>query len=399
MMPPLKERIKNKGQQVTERIKDKSQQVKAKLCRIKPKQVLSKIREEVSGLRRFIWLLWGLVLLYQGWSVLDVVRLFICLAVFLFIALPFIFKYTPWIQRNLVFLPFVKWPKNVNFSDPASEGLPATRNIYLPTDPGVKVGLWHILPQSLIGDAEGKSDEWYEESLGDHRPVVMYLHGNTAHRAGPHRVELYQVLRSMDFHVICFDYRGYADSSQVLPNETGVVSDARTVHSWISARSGTSPLLVWGHSLGTAVASHLVADLCLEGTSPCGLVLESPFNNIFDEVRNHPMAWVWRKMPWFDWFFTSALADSDLGFVSDQRIAFIDIPVLILHARDDVVVPFKLGQALYETSLQVRDKTWRRVDFREFGEEFSYAHKFICRAPELPNIVRDFLSRCTSDVD
>ena len=86
------------------------------------------------------------------------------------------------------------------------------------------------------------------------------------------------------------------------------------------------------------------------------------------------MSWVWRKMPWFDWFFTDALAASDLGFViivnfvivlilanvlvidrfvSDQRIALIDIPVLIMHAKDDVVVPFKLGKALYETALQV----------------------------------------------
>ena len=43
-------------------------------------------------------------------------------------------------------------------------------------------------------------------------------------------------------------------------------------------------MLVWGHSLGTAVSSHLVADLCQQEHRPCGLVLESPFNNIFDEV-------------------------------------------------------------------------------------------------------------------
>jgi len=372
-----------------------------KLNKLKPKvkKVLSKLREETRFLRRFVWLLAALLLLYKGWSIYAVIKLFVSLAVFLFVALPFLFKYTPWIQRNLVFLPFVKWPKNVNFSAPHQEGVNATRNTYLETEPGVRVGIWHILPQSLTEEAEGKSEEWFDERLGDDRPVVMYLHGNSAHRAGPHRVELYQVLRALDYHVICFDYRGYADSSQVLPNETGVVSDAKAVHAWLSARTGTSPLVVWGHSLGTAVSSHLVADLCQEGNRPCGLVLESPFNNIFDEVRNHPMAWVWRKMPWFDWFFTDALADSDLGFVSDQRIAHIDIPILIMHAKDDAVVPFKLGKALYETALQVRDSNWRRIDFHEFGEEFGYAHKFICRAPELPGIVREFISRCTSDTD
>jgi len=367
--------------------------------KLRVKKVLSKLREETNFLRRFVWLLGAVVLLYQGWSIYAVIKLFLFLATFLFIALPFLFKYTPWIQRNLVFLPFVKWPKNVNFSAPDAEGLPATRNFYLETEPGVRVGVWHILPRSLMEEGGAREDTWYEEALADDRPVVMYLHGNSAHRAGPHRVELYQVLRQLDCHVVCFDYRGYADSTMVLPNETGVVSDAKAVYNWLVARTGSSPLLVWGHSLGTAVSSHLVADLCVEGTRPCGLVLESPFNNIFDEIRNHPMSWVWRKMPWFDWFFTDALAASDLGFVSDQRIALIDIPVLIMHAKDDVVVPFKLGKALYETALQVREPGWRKVEFEEFSEEFGYAHKFICRAPELPEIVRRFIARCSKDSD
>ena len=80
-------------------------------------------------------------------------------------------------------------------------------------------------------------------------------------------------------------------------------------------------------SLGTGVASHLVSLLCQEGAPPAGLVLESPFNNIFDEVRNHPMSWVWRKMPWFDWFFTDSLAkvpdyfkNSDFDFVNVNEI-------------------------------------------------------------------------------
>merc|ERR1711972_796979 len=83
---------------------------------------------------------------------------------------------------------------------------------------------------------------------------------------------------------------------------------------------GAGKVIVWGHSLGTAISSHLVADLCQEDQRPCALVLESPFNNIFDEVRNHPMGWLWRKMPWYDWFFTAPLATNDLGFVSDQRV-------------------------------------------------------------------------------
>ena len=59
-----------------------------------------------------------------------------------------------------------------------------------------------------------------------------------------------------------------------------------------------TPIFVWGHSLGTGVSSAVVADLCSrfgngngagggdsESTRlPRALVLESPFNNIRDEV-------------------------------------------------------------------------------------------------------------------
>merc|ERR1712083_661157 len=72
--------------------------------------------------------------------------------------------------------------------------------------------------------------------------------GNTSHRAGRRRKELYQVLRSQEFHVVAPDYRGYADSSShVAPTETGVVVDARAVYDWVAART-KGQLIVWGHS-------------------------------------------------------------------------------------------------------------------------------------------------------
>ena len=70
----------------------------------------------------------------------------------------------------------------------------------------------HILPKSLILKAPSRGsndyDEWYDNSLSDGRPVLLYLHGNTSSRAVSHRVELYNVLRKLDWHVVAFDYRG-----------------------------------------------------------------------------------------------------------------------------------------------------------------------------------------------
>jgi hypothetical protein len=50
----------------------------------------------------------------------------------------------------------VYWPKHINFNRPDDEGLDGARNFYLETDSNVEVGVWHILPQSLVKQSIGK---------------------------------------------------------------------------------------------------------------------------------------------------------------------------------------------------------------------------------------------------
>ncbi len=40
-------------------------------------------------------------------------------------------------------------------------------------------------------------------------------------------IEAFYSVRSLNYHVITFDYRGYADSTDKAPDETGVVNDAK----------------------------------------------------------------------------------------------------------------------------------------------------------------------------
>ena len=66
--------------------------------------------------------------------------------------------------------------------------------------------------------------------------------------------------------------------------------------------------------------------------------------------------------------------------------------MLILHAQDDPVIPFKLGKALHEEAL--RSRKGSTVEFREFDGAYGYGHSFICRAPDLPDIVMQFVEGC-----
>lgn len=188
--------------------------------------------------------------------------------------------------------------------------------------------------------------------------VIFYLHGNSGSRAASHRVELYKLLRELGYHVIAFDYRCYGDSTEVAPSEAGLVRDAIAVYKYITNVT-KSPIFAWGHSLGTGVVTHTMAALERQHIfGPRLLVLESPFNNIRDEVREHPFSKLFRSLPWFNYTIVDPMYDNQLRFESDVHIGGFPQPVLILHAEDDLVVPFKLGHQVSAIAFLLKTKSY-----------------------------------------
>uniref|UniRef100_A0A8C9WMR2 Lysophosphatidylserine lipase ABHD12 n=1 Tax=Scleropages formosus TaxID=113540 RepID=A0A8C9WMR2_SCLFO len=304
-----------------------------------------------------------------------------------YIAIPFIVKLCPSIQAKLVFLNFVRVPYFIDLKRPQDQGLNHTCNLYLHPEENVNIGVWHTVPAQLWKDAQGKDQLWYESTFQSSHPVILYLHGNAGTRGGDHRVQLYKVLSSLGYHVVTFDYRGWGDS-EGSPSESGMTSDALYVFHWVKERIGKKPLYIWGHSLGTGVATNLVRHLCDRGTPPDALILESPFTNIREEARSHPFSMVYRYLPGFDWFFLDAITANDIRFASDENMHHISCPVLILHAEDDTVVPFHLGKKLYNIAAQSQSLSGQKVQFIPFPISLGYKHKFIYRSPELPQILR-----------
>uniref|UniRef100_A0A2M4AFT3 Putative monoacylglycerol lipase abhd12 n=1 Tax=Anopheles triannulatus TaxID=58253 RepID=A0A2M4AFT3_9DIPT len=252
------------------------------------------------------------------------------------------------------------------------------------------------IEQILHAEGFNPSDEHHQKELFEAslrattNDVVLYLHGNTASRGATHRVELYKRLRSLNYHVIAMDYRGYGDSASLSPTERGVVFDALAVYQYVTSIT-KNPVYLWGHSLGTGVSTHLLSlltEMSLPG--PRAVVLESPFNNIREEICAHPFSKLYRHLPWFDYTVSKPMYNNMLRFESDQHIAEFRQPVLILHAEDDLVVPFDLGYKLYRKALDTRGKSWGPIEFHRFEKSSHYGHKHICRAPNLPEIVVRF---------
>uniref|UniRef100_T1IIE7 AB hydrolase-1 domain-containing protein n=1 Tax=Strigamia maritima TaxID=126957 RepID=T1IIE7_STRMM len=313
-----------------------------------------------------------------------------------YVVIPLLVHFSTTIQTNIIFLSFVKWPVYVDFTNPDANGLGNTYNFYVKSSDGITLGVWHALPSSVKSPSAFESNEekrqFFENSLKNGLPVVLYAHGNSGTRAGSHRVLIYKVFRDLNYHVITFDYRSYADSSNVSPTEDGVVSDAKFMYQWLRARIPAESILIWGHSLGTGVSTKMVRDLCEQGDQPLGLVLESPFNNLRDEVRNHPLTVFYRFLPFFDTLILDGIEKS-LVFASDKAIKRVTVPILILHAEDDKVIPIKLGKRLYEAAID-RDKNVPYVKLHTFEGHHGYGHKYICRAPELPGLITNFVEKC-----
>ncbi|XP_061083515.1 lysophosphatidylserine lipase ABHD12 isoform X1 [Conger conger] len=327
---------------------------------------------------------------YRRFGIKSRLKRILLLALGVYIAIPFIIKLCPSIQAKLVFLNFVRVPYFIDLKRPQDQGLNHTCNFYLQPEEAANIGVWHTVPARLWRDAQEKDRAWYDSALKSPYPVILYLHGNAGSRGGDHRVQLYKVLSSLGYHVVTFDYRGWGDS-EGSPSERGMTSDALFLYHWLKERIGKKPLYVWGHSLGTGVATNLVRHLSDRGAPPEALILESPFTNIREEAQSHPLTMVYRLLPGFDWFFLDTITVNDIRFASDENMGHISCPVLILHAEDDTVVPFHLGKKLYSIAAQSQSLTGHKVQFIPFPGNLGYKHKLIYSSPELPHILSDFL--------
>ncbi|XP_055383385.1 lysophosphatidylserine lipase ABHD12 isoform X3 [Condylostylus longicornis] len=378
---------------------------------------------------------------------ISLITLKICLLFFVvvFVIGPIIFKHSVGLQRKIFFLTFVL--QDCDFHNPSTYGLYATRNFYIKTKDSdvddeveeVKLGAWHLLPIQIakkfskelnlnndaikdilnsteISDPElDKNEEkihlefsngitkdneqlFYEKMLKQPGIVIIYLHGNSGTRCKDHRIEMYHVFQKLGYHVIAIDYRGFGDSENISPSEEGCVKDAMNVYNYVSNITN-NPIFIWAHSLGTGVSTHLLAQMNqMNIYGPKGLMLESPFTNIRDELKSYPMAFLFRFLPWFDYTIANPLYANSLRFESDQHINEFRQPVMILHAEDDYVVPFHLGYKLYRIALDLRGRSWGPIEFHRFDSSLKLGHKHICRASNLPDIIKTFIQNYKNEM-
>lgn len=333
------------------------------------------------------------------------VRALFALIIMVYIVSPIVFKYSPFIQRSLLFMNHVNTQYGFNLSQPENLGIKCSRTLRLHNDldPSLRIelGVWHILPESSLSSCvtthhDNRTSVEDKKAFADSRPIVLYIHGNGGNRAGDHRGKLYRRLAyDLDYHIVTFDYRGYGDSTYMEPSTGGLSADAQFMYTWLLKQPNVNKdrLIVWGHSLGTAVAVRMVADLPAANLAPPKrLVLEAPFDSLANAIANHPFSTPFRIIPYFEHFFVEPVESSpELNFDSASRIGDISsTPIMILHAEDDAIIPFKLGRNLYEKAARVLGED--RVKFVTIGASHGLGHKHIWTHDETMTLVKQFIN-------
>lgn len=160
------------------------------------------------------------------------------------------------------------------------------------------------------------------------RPTILFFHGNAGHAYGWALV--HEDLRALDAGLLLVDYRGYGKSSG-RPSERGLALDAEAALAWLDARGiGVRTVVPFGKSLGGGVAVELA-----RGRPFLGLVLESTFTSIAAVSRH-----LFPVFPVGDLFPDR--------FESLAKLADVRSPVLVIHGRDDGLIPVSEGQALFD---------------------------------------------------
>jgi len=176
---------------------------------------------------------------------------------------------------------------------------------------------------------------WYIPAENSNR-TVLFCHGNGGNMM--HRLDSINFFHNLGLNCFIFDYRGYG-SSQGKPNEEGTYLDAKAAHKWMTEEKKISPdnIIVFGRSLGGSIAAQLTSK-----TQAKALIIESAFTSYVDiGSKFYP----YMPVRWF-----ASFSYRTIDYIKD-----VHCPVMIIHSRNDEVVPFEFGLQLYEAANEPKE--------------------------------------------
>ncbi len=182
-----------------------------------------------------------------------------------------------------------------------------------------------------VGETGHKLHAWWLPAADPAAPVVLYLHGARWNLTGS--VTRIDRWKQLGFSVFAVDYRGFGKSTDVAPTEAFAYEDAEAAYDYMARIAPGRQRFIVGHSLGGAIA----AELARRRPDAAGLVLEATFTSVQEMIEHSP------------WGFLPVGLLLTQRFDTLSKVGDIKMPVLVTHGTNDRIVPFEMGEKLYES--------------------------------------------------
>ena len=204
----------------------------------------------------------------------------------------------------MIFYPL----KELN-ANPSNIGL-EFENIYLITKDNIKIHGWFI-PNNLTSK------------------TILFFHGNAGNIS--YRIDIIEILSTLNVNIFIIDYRGYGNSNGK-PSEKGMYIDAITAYEYLINQKKIKPenIIIYGKSIGTTAAIDLASKVKIGK-----LIVDSGLTSAKDMSKI--------IIP-----FIPVYLFLNVKFNSIKKIANVNCPKLFIHSIDDKIIPFSMGQKLYE---------------------------------------------------
>jgi len=183
------------------------------------------------------------------------------------------------------------------------------------------------------------------------KKTILFFHGNAG--TLDNRIYKLNFLGNLDVNFLIIAWRGYSGSSGK-PSEFGLYQDAKSALNWLNSKGITEDkIILYGESLGTSVAIEVG-----QNKDFAGVILETPFTSMVDVGKT--------KYP----FFPVSLLLKD-KYESDKKIKNIKSPILIMHGEVDKIVPFWMGEKIYQLANEPKYSYFTKYDdhMMEYNEK------------------------------
>lgn len=239
-----------------------------------------------------------------------------------------------WLQERLIFFP-----------------QPLTSTAHLPK---------RALPFEVVAADGARVRGWIANGAVAPAPALIYFGGNAEEASWI----LGEARWPPEWTLVAVNYRGYG-ASEGVPGERALTSDALAIYDAIARREDVDSrrIVVFGRSLGTAVAVHVAAERPVAGA-----VLVSPFDSLTAIGRQHypwlPVSWLLRHR-----------------FDAASAAARNRMPLLVIAGDADSIVPPRRSRALFDA--WAGPKTWQAVpgaghnDIAEFDVYWDAVARFL----------------------